>query len=333
MVTFTNIPDTLNAYSDVPLTPNLLSSVQHAFFDGSLARFQHPSVVVPIHDRPDFHGQSHQNIRNMLDSEGLEDEFALIDNTTLSTNSVWFIESTDDSLYDTEEAIKAGYPPVTYPHEDSTLWQIRVHTVDVPYCLHNWNNNNGSAVEWLRSRFQIYDPHDAQMPPFTRGLNWTDKSILSTVAAKASILAEYWEFEWSTRLEDTSNRWPAVVRLTESVAMESGLLQKWEPWPFIPVVNVTIGFDAPWDWDSPIWPPQYPDPGDGCLQESLMKRDGVNKTSMTQQEGCLNLNSLLSNASGPRPGPQGSENVASDSQMTQRSLHRNMRRQRRFLAA
>ncbi|KAL8946330.1 MAG: hypothetical protein Q9183_007924, partial [Haloplaca sp. 2 TL-2023] len=69
----------LQAYSTVPLTPEVKSTVQGSFFNGTLARFSDPIVTVSFHDRADFNARSHYDIRNILDSEGMQDDFLVID--------------------------------------------------------------------------------------------------------------------------------------------------------------------------------------------------------------------------------------------------------------
>lgn len=45
---------------------------------GSFARFQNPTEIPSIRDRPDFHDLSHFEIRPRLDGEGNTDGFAVL---------------------------------------------------------------------------------------------------------------------------------------------------------------------------------------------------------------------------------------------------------------
>ncbi|KAI4098855.1 MAG: hypothetical protein LQ339_006259 [Xanthoria mediterranea] len=90
MVIFTPpcAPAVLNAYSTVPLLPEVRTSVLHDYNIGSFARFHQPESVISIHDRPDFHGLSHLEIRIRLDSEDKKEEFAIIDKNTAESHAL-----------------------------------------------------------------------------------------------------------------------------------------------------------------------------------------------------------------------------------------------------
>lgn len=82
------VPHVLNAYSTSPLTLDMTRTVQHGFYDGASARFDNPPVVVNVHDRPEFHGLSHYDIRIALDNEGEKDVFILVDERTFELDAV-----------------------------------------------------------------------------------------------------------------------------------------------------------------------------------------------------------------------------------------------------
>ena len=177
MVLFPNChPDILNAYSTVPLTPNIITATQHAIWDGSFARFGNPTVTVVIHDRPEFYNISHYQIRTRLDSESMLSDFLVIDENTVASDAAWLVESTEQCHLDTASAIEGGYPPITHPGENFTLWQIHQRTSDLPVQWASWSVGSGDMAESLYHRYIPYDPHNPQMPPFTLGVNWTDRA-------------------------------------------------------------------------------------------------------------------------------------------------------------
>ncbi|KAL9598880.1 MAG: hypothetical protein Q9219_004220 [cf. Caloplaca sp. 3 TL-2023] len=60
----------LNAYSISPLTAEMNTTVRHGLYDGTYACYGDPIVSLTIHDRPEFYGISHYDLRITLDSEG-----------------------------------------------------------------------------------------------------------------------------------------------------------------------------------------------------------------------------------------------------------------------
>lgn len=84
----------LQAYSTAHLTLEMKRTVQQGFYNGTYARFGDPQTPVTIHDRPDFHTRSHYDIPNILDSEGMEDTFVLIDEKTPELDAIWLVNPT-----------------------------------------------------------------------------------------------------------------------------------------------------------------------------------------------------------------------------------------------
>ena len=256
-------PKILNAYSTVQLTQSLVDVAQHAFWDGSFARYGNPIVKLAINDRPDFHDMSHYQIRNVLDGEAMKDDFVLVDKDTEATSSVWYIESTEACILDTEDAIKGGHPPVTHPAETFTLWQIHTRAADVPINWAAWDVGSGDMVETLYIRgHKPYDPHDPQMPPASSNTNWMDSREAAKFWGPAHVRANFSEIEISTRDEERRTvrpKPPVMVRLKADVARECGLLQKWSPCFVVPAANETLRLSAPYDLDSPKWPRNYSD--------------------------------------------------------------------------
>ena len=75
-----------------------------------------------------------------------------------------------------------------------------------------------------------YDPHNPQQDPFTLVLNFSRKEDAQGFLGPAFIEAEFEEVDWSTDIEDRRRFLlipPAVIRLTEEAALETGLLSAW----------------------------------------------------------------------------------------------------------
>ena len=88
-------PTAISAYSTTLLTDAMARTVQHGFYDGTDARFGNPQYVVEIHDRPEFHGISHYDLRHLLDAEGETDAFIVIDQHTQDNDAVWYVADTE----------------------------------------------------------------------------------------------------------------------------------------------------------------------------------------------------------------------------------------------
>lgn len=249
-------PHQLNAYPTVPLSQSVIASVQQDFAIGNFARFGNPYVTVSIQNRPDFHYASHYSIRDRLDLEGFLEQFLVIDSRTADSHAIWYVETTKTSRDYTAMAIEGGEPPVTYPGEDSTVWQARILTQDVPV---QWASLDVGATDLAQDIEQYthpYDPHNPQQEPFTLGLNFSRKEDAQGFLGPAYIEAGFEEVDWSTDIEDRKRFLPVppvVVRLTEEAALEAGLLSTWSFAQHVPRHGETVSMTAPYDWDSPKW--------------------------------------------------------------------------------
>ena len=246
-------PTVLDAYSTVPVVPAVRTSVIHDFNVGSFARFRNPLEVISIHDRPDFHSLSHYDIRQRLDAEDHKDGFVLIDEDTADNHAVWWITSTSESNLITEDTEP---PPITYPEEAYTLWKLHLLTQDLPIQWVNWDVGNTDIVEDIPEAYP-YDPHAPQDPPFTLGLDFSNKEDSQGFYYGPDVLAAPGEYEASDDLEPRSNFLPRpdwVLRLTTEAAREAGLLVRWAPWfgPR-PSEEQDVRIHTDYDWDSPKW--------------------------------------------------------------------------------
>ncbi|KAL8751614.1 MAG: hypothetical protein Q9199_006290 [Rusavskia elegans] len=83
-------PQVLNAYSTASLTQSIINTTQHSFYDDTSARFGSPEVVVAIHNRTEFHGISHYDLRGALDAVGALSPFVVLDDTTPELDAVCY---------------------------------------------------------------------------------------------------------------------------------------------------------------------------------------------------------------------------------------------------
>ncbi|KAI4252662.1 MAG: hypothetical protein L6R42_007880, partial [Xanthoria sp. 1 TBL-2021] len=118
-------------HTPLPLTPEMKKTVQHGFYNGTYARFGDPQVTITKHDRPEFLHGSQYDIRILLDREGMEDTFVVIDDRTPELDAVWFVEPTWYSQ-DHEEVEKEPDDVILYPDKKSTLRHGHIRTADVP---------------------------------------------------------------------------------------------------------------------------------------------------------------------------------------------------------
>ena len=258
MVVFppTCIPRVLNAYLTVPLLPSVRQSVVHDFNVGSFARFQNPSSIISIHDRSDFHGLSHYEIRQRLDGEGHGNvEIVIIDTDTVTNHAVWFVRSTADSAFYAE---LGQFPPKQYP-EETPLYKLHILTQHLPM---EFDFEIGGGKSILENLPDPYDPHDPQIPPYSAGVDYSKKEdayhnawyFFPTITAAPG---EY-EFSDDPKARHQPQFWPPdpphVVRLTRQAARMAGLLSEWVEWVnALPGPRQSIRFKAHYDWDSPKW--------------------------------------------------------------------------------
>ncbi|KAL8991697.1 MAG: hypothetical protein Q9169_007736, partial [Polycauliona sp. 2 TL-2023] len=231
------------------------TSVIHDFNIGSYARFHRPEVVLSIHDRPDFLGLSHLELRLRLDEENKDGPFIVIDETTtLESHAVWFVVSTEES-HDWNQ-IQAH---ISYPEEAFTLWQLRIMTQQLPFEWHIYDDLGLSLTEDLGlSPDEKYDPHDPQEPPF--GSNDWDKKPVHDYVLDVPVIANPGEWLWTDNVTITHSV-PgfvarAVTRLTAEAAKEAGLIAVWNGWNDAedPDPEQRIDLYQKFDWDSPLWP-------------------------------------------------------------------------------
>ena len=278
-------PRVLNAYSNVPILPSVRTSIIHDFNVGSFARFQNPSSVISIHDRPDLHYLSHFEIRQRLDAEGHDSEIVIIDRDTAANHAVWFVVSTEESAWHTEDETEiAGFPPKKYPGE-TPLWKLHLLTQHVPLEFDFCIGGGKSITEDLP---EPYDPHDPQLPPQSMGVDFSKKEDAMSNAwyAQVGITAGPGEYEFSDdprlrRLPQFFPYPPFVVRLTPEAARGAGLLSEWEAWQKpLPGARESIRFNVHYDWDSPKWA------WDGTVRKTETTTERSGKDNGILRMGC-----------------------------------------------
>ncbi|CAF9939988.1 MAG: hypothetical protein HETSPECPRED_002126 [Heterodermia speciosa] len=259
MVVFTPAcpPEIVNAYSTVPLLPSIHTAIVHDYNIGSFARFHRPETVISIHDRADFHGLSHLDIRLLLDRENQKEGFALIDSSTAEAHALWWVASTDESKFLADEYTAMGYPPIRYPHEAFTLYHLHVMTQALPLeYLELTGGDDDIAWEILSGELARYDPRAPQEPPFDSTRDFTKKEEVDAFIPDALIIAAPGEWEYSDR--ERAREWvpPGAVRLTAEAAEAAGLIAEWYPWVHArpPREGQDVEMRQHFDWDSPKWP-------------------------------------------------------------------------------
>ena len=251
------VPRVLNAYPNAPINASVRNSIIHDYDVGSFARFQNPTSVISIQNRPDFHSLSHLEIRQRLDAEDHKSEIVVIDQNTAASHAVWLVLSTADSKDYTDLEMGTPYPPREYPGEP-TLWKVHILTQHLPL---DYDMLLGAGKPIWEDVKEPYDPHDPQIPPVSFGLDYSKKEDAMTNAwyAQIGITASPGEYEIS---DDQDARQqaigypppPYVVRLTDEAARGAGLLSEWQAWRKpLPAKGESIKFDAHYDWDSPQW--------------------------------------------------------------------------------
>lgn len=250
------IPRVLDAYPNVPINASVRTSIIHDYNVGSFARFQNPTSVISIHDRPDLHSLSHLEIRQRLDAEGHDSQIIIIDSDTAANHAVWYVLSTEDSAFITELEHDMGFPPKEYPGEPP-LWKVHFLTQHIPL-EHDFLDAGKQIWEDVP---EPYDAHDPQIPPHSMGGDFSKKEDAMNNAwyAFPGITASPGEYEFSddpeTRRQPQFFPYPPyVVRLTAEAARGAGLLSEWEAWQHpLPGPKESIRFNVHYDWDSPKW--------------------------------------------------------------------------------
>ncbi|KAI4102382.1 MAG: hypothetical protein LQ345_007375 [Seirophora villosa] len=267
--------DALEAYSTAPLTLEMNRTVQHGFYNGTYARFGDPQVTVTIHDRPEFHGKSHYDLRNLLDSEGMKDDFIVVDETTPDLDALWYVTSTGYSKLQAKTE-KPG-DVVHYPDEDFTLWHVHVRTPDMPLNVFGWREGCHPFSQALAQNDYLnpYDPHDPQDRLLKSNIDWTNPEITGSVWGPAEITAiSGTEVEWSTDKALCQQALPTATicaRLTVEAATRSGLLQAWFYQGRIIPPGGEVFLQAPYDTRSPVWRTGYPDERASRIGSSYFK--------------------------------------------------------------
>ncbi|KAL8655238.1 MAG: hypothetical protein Q9226_003122 [Calogaya cf. arnoldii] len=250
-------PAVIDAYSTVPLLPEVRISVIHDFNIGSFARFHQPEWVISIHDRPDFYGLSQLDIRLRLDNENREGPFVIIDETTAESHALWWVTTTEECFFFTEEWTP---PPITYPGEEFTLWHLHLTTQDLPYEHAELTGGDTSIAEEVAGDGAPYDPHDPQEPPLGYLTRWDEKGNVEQFLPELLVIASPGEWEWTddprarreTRFSPVP---PGAVRLTPEAAKEAGLIVSWYKWfQEKPEAGQQVAMHQEVDWDSPKWP-------------------------------------------------------------------------------
>lgn len=315
---------TLQAYSTVPLTPELNASFHHDFNIGSFARFGQPFTAFELHDKPSFHGLSHVNIRVALDAEGISSDVILIDDNAIANHAIWWILSTAQSKSETDFA-----HPIIYPDEPFTLWQVLILTQQFSseYVCERAGGPFRSLLE--PHHYPLYDPHSPQLPPFNDGVDYSNKSQADGYlhARSPAITANFDEVEW-TDDQEIINRWwwplipppffvPFLVRLTPGAATEAGLVSGWalssprpEEWDPKPAPGMVFRFRQEFAWDSPKWGPA-PVPGSAGVVKDNAVRNATAQAASADAIACAKVKTVsncLCGAAGGRgyadfPGP------------------------------
>ncbi|KAL9583122.1 MAG: hypothetical protein Q9212_002895 [Teloschistes hypoglaucus] len=251
-------PFVMNGYSIAPLTLEMNRTIQHGIYDGSLARYNNPDFKLDLHDRPEFHGVSHYDVRVALDAEGMLDPFILVDERTLESGAVWIVEDTNQCKYDSESV---QLPPVTYPGEDFVVWQARMLAVEVPTFAIGWfvyGCDWGTLVETVEPYGRPYDPHDPQDKLVSDGQDWTNPKTQAQSGDWPQVRANGTEVIWDPKyLHEEPPSYYA--RLRDVVARDAGLLPLWTHKSRLYQPHEELSIAAWYDWESPVWPKGYPD--------------------------------------------------------------------------
>lgn len=153
-------------------------------------------------------------------------------------------------------AIEDQNPPITHKGENSTVWQARIATQDMPVQWACFDVAVRDLLDDIEPYSSPYDPHNPQQVPFTLGIDWSRKEDAAGFWGDAYIEAEFEEIVWSTDIHTRrliSPTPPVVVRLTRNATREAGLLSAWRSAERTPRPGDTVSTSAPYDWDSPKW--------------------------------------------------------------------------------
>jgi hypothetical protein len=167
MVTFRRgRTEVLYAYLTSPVSLTNLDRIHAQFAIGAFARFS-PSSELFIRDRPDFYSLSHLKIRQRLDVEGFLDTFLIIEDRTIDSNAVWYIDTTEAGESEEESGIEDGN--IVKHGDEPTLLRIRTLIIDIGVLHANLTIANTSILETLDE--WPYDPRSDQ-EPYTLGVDF-----------------------------------------------------------------------------------------------------------------------------------------------------------------
>ncbi|KAL8734954.1 MAG: hypothetical protein Q9181_003003 [Wetmoreana brouardii] len=234
-------------------------TVQHGVYDATWERYNNTAFRLSVHDRPEFHGMSHYDLRLSLDNEGLLDPFVVIDEKTPELNAIWYIDYTENCKLNSDPRPFGNYPPVRYPDEDFILWQAHLSIGDLPAMAASWSVvacrglviTCRSLVISVMIYYFPYDPHGSQPHIITTGINWTNPENAAMWFGPLAVGANTTEVEWSAD--------PNIVRLREETAREAGLVWEWNIKLPSRRPDAEVSLFTHYDWKSPLWPTGYPD--------------------------------------------------------------------------
>ena len=245
----------------------MTKTVQHGIYDGSQARFGNRMLEVTIHDRPDFHGISHYDLRNILDREGSLEHLLIVDVQTPENDAVWYVPDTEECKYWSDPALwdyRTEPSFIKYPDEDFILWQGHLKIADVPLDLSSYSIGEADLELDVVSIYDPFDPHDSQKEILTLDIDWTSRENQATYFGFLNIRANWSEVEWSTDIHDR-RKWmpvpPVVARLKAEVAAQMGLISDWSYEQEMGRLGEEVELSVYFDWNSAVWPHGYPDDG------------------------------------------------------------------------
>ncbi|KAL9012264.1 MAG: hypothetical protein Q9180_009112, partial [Flavoplaca navasiana] len=200
-----------------------------------------------------------------LDAENFLGPFVVVDGDTAKSRAIWYVTTTDESY-----GLSGRWsPPVTYPGENITLWQSHILIQDFPHQYQLVEGNDIGFEDIIPGeRYDPYDPHDSQNPPYTEGYNYATKEGAQNIIS-AAINATFLEVMYTDDPSITHEmlnpppQWavalkPGPARLAGLVSPNPNTMYIYE-WSFWfredpPQPGEGIQLNAQYDWDSPRWP-------------------------------------------------------------------------------
>lgn len=248
-----NVP-VLKAFLMADLSAEQLNQIHDDFERGSGAKFHHPSVNLFISNNPDYRGKAPAEIRRDQDARGNTDPFLLIDDQTLETNSLMYVDT-----FASEDQVEDGEAEST-----DVLWTIRTKIEHIPLMWENFDIANTDIVEALGGCDVDYPVPEnfEQLEIYDTGVD-IDEEMAEISPTWVAALPD--EIEESTAMEHREKFAPdvpeKVVRLKKNVAAAHGLVSDWCI-PVAPVRERAEGREYPEDcvelqvtFDQEDWPP------------------------------------------------------------------------------